>query len=66
MATGQATSTFHTMAVLQVYQVKMLQERSPEAFRKLEFAIDLVIRVKKTTHGIRHSMGSLVALQHYL
>lgn len=60
------------MAVLQVFQAKMLQaldERGSdsESFRKLHSATDLALRVtKKTAQGIGRSMSSLAVLQRHL
>ncbi|KAL0199287.1 hypothetical protein M9458_007827, partial [Cirrhinus mrigala] len=72
MAAGQAASAIHTMAVLQAFQVKMLQTLDEEgpgsaAFKKLRSATDLALRAtKKTAQGIGRCMGSLVTLQSHL
>lgn len=70
IAAGQAASA--TMAVLQVFQAKMLQAldewgSDPESFRKLRSATDLALRAtKKTAQGIGRSMSSLAVLQRHL
>ncbi len=72
MASSQAASAIHTMAVLQAFQAKMLQTMNEEgldfaAFKKLRSATDLALRAtKKTAQGIGRCMGSLVTLQRHL
>lgn len=53
-ASGQAASALHTMAVLQVYQAKLLQALDesgpdPEMFKELCSVTDLALRATKTT-----------------
>ena len=71
-ASGQAASALHTMAVLQVYQAKLLQSMDetgpdPEAFSDLRSAMDLALRATKATaQAIGKSMASLVVLERHL
>ncbi len=69
---GQAASALHSMAVLQVYQAKLLSavdesEPDPATLRELRSATDLALRATKTTaQAIGRSMASLVVLEHHL
>ncbi len=69
---GQAASALHSMAVLQVFQAKLLQcmdkaGPDPAAFRELRSATDLALRATKTTaQAIGRSMASLVVLERHL
>ncbi|XP_077058206.1 uncharacterized protein LOC143710852 [Siphateles boraxobius] len=71
-ASGQAASALHTMAVLQVYQAKLLRSMDeagpdPEAFRDLRSATDLALRATKATaQAIGRNMASLVVLERHL
>ncbi len=66
---GQAASALHSMAVLQVYQAKLLSavdesEPDPATLRELRSATDLALRATKTTaQAIGRSMASLVVLE---
>ncbi len=69
---GQAASALHSMAVLQVYQAKLLSaidesEPDPVTLRELRSATDLALRATKTTaQAIGRSMASLVVLERHL
>ncbi len=69
---GQAASALHSMAVLQVYQAKLLSavdesEPDPATLRELRSATDLALRATKTTaQAIGRSMASLVVLGRHL
>ena len=69
---GQAASALHTMAILQVFQAKLLRsldESSPSepAFRDLRSATDLALRATKATaQAIGRSMANLVVLERHL
>ncbi len=69
---GQAASALHSMAVLQVYQTKLLSaidesEPDPATLRELRSATDLALRATKTTaQAIGRSMASLVVLERHL
>ncbi len=69
---GQAASALHSMAVLQVYQAKLLSavdesELDPATLRELRSATDLALRATKTTaQAIGRSMASLVVLERHL
>ncbi len=69
---GQAASALHSMAVLQVYQAKLLSavdesEPDPATLRELRSATDLALRATKTTApAIGRSMASLVVLERHL
>ncbi len=69
---GQAASALHSMAVLQVYQAKLLSavdesEPDPATLRELRSATDLALRATKTTaQAIGRSMASLVVLERHL
>ena len=69
---GQAASALHTMAILQVFQAKLLRsldESSPSepAFRDLRSATDLALRTTKATaQAIGRSMANLVVLERHL
>lgn len=68
----QAGSALHTMAVLQVFQAKLLQATNesgpdPATFRELRSATDLALRATKTTaQAIGRSVASLVVLECHL
>ncbi len=63
--------SMHSMAVLQVFQAKLLQcmDESgpvPAAFKELRSATDLALRATKTTaQAIGRSMASLVVLERH-
>ncbi len=67
-SSGQAASALHSMAVLQVYQAKLLSamdESEPDhaTLRELRSATNLVLRTTKTTdQAIGWSMANLVVL----
>ncbi len=67
-----AASALHSMAVLQVYQAKLLSaidesEPDPATLRELRNATDLALRATKTTaQAIGRSMASLVVLERHL
>ncbi len=69
---GQAASALHSMAVLQVYQAKLLSaidesEPDPATLRELRSTTDLALRATKTTaQAIGRSMASLVVLERHL
>ncbi len=69
---GQAASALHSMAVLQVYQAKLLSaidesEPDPATLRELRSATDLALRATKiTAQAIGRSMASLVVLERHL
>ncbi len=69
---GQAASALHSMAVLRVYQAKLLSavdesEPDPATLRELRSATDLALRATKTTaQAIGRSMASLVVLERHL
>ncbi len=69
---GQAASALHSMAVLQVFQAKLLSsmdesEPDPATLRELRSATDLALRATKTSaQAIGRSMASLVVLEHHL
>ncbi len=69
---GQAASALHSMAVLQVYQAKLLSavdesEPDPATLRELRSATDLALQATKTTaQAIGRSMASLVVLERHL
>ncbi|KAL1279879.1 hypothetical protein QQF64_014479, partial [Cirrhinus molitorella] len=69
---GQAASALHSMAVLQVYQAKLLRaldESGPDqsSFKDLRSATDLALRATKmTAQAISRSMASLVVLKRHL
>ncbi len=69
---GQAASALHSMAVLQVYQAKLLSavdesEPDPVTLRELRSGTDLALRATKTTaQAIGRSMASLVVLERHL
>ncbi len=70
-AAGQAASVLHSMAVLQVFQAKMLtsEEAGLDAvsLRDLRSATDLALRATKATaQTIGWSMSSLVVLESHL
>ncbi len=66
-AAGQAASVLHSMAVLQVFQVKMLANEEAgldsASFRDLRSTSDLALRTTKVTaKAIGRSMSSLIVL----
>ncbi|ROL50524.1 hypothetical protein DPX16_2823 [Anabarilius grahami] len=69
---GQAASALHTMAILQVFQAKLLRSLDESgtdapAFRELRSATDLALcATKATAQAIGCSMASLVVLQRHL
>ncbi|MCJ8740105.1 hypothetical protein PDJAM_G00055060 [Pangasius djambal] len=69
---GQEASALHSMAVLQVFQAKLLQvmdESGPDsaAFKELRSATDLALRATKATaQAIGRSMANLVVLERHL
>ncbi|KAL0152042.1 hypothetical protein M9458_052646, partial [Cirrhinus mrigala] len=71
-AAGQAASALHVMAILQVYQAKLLKSLDeggpdPEVFKELRRATDLALRTTKVTaRAIGRSMGNLVVLDRHL
>ncbi len=70
-AAGQAASVLHSMAVLQVFQAKMLasEEAGLDAasLRDLRSVTVLALRATKATaQTIGRSMSSLIVLEHYL
>ncbi|KAL0146542.1 hypothetical protein M9458_058173 [Cirrhinus mrigala] len=72
ISAGHAASALHTMAVLQVFQTRLLRSLDeegpdPESLRKLRTAADLALAAsKKAAQGIGRNMGSLVVLHHHL
>ncbi|KAL0154925.1 hypothetical protein M9458_049188, partial [Cirrhinus mrigala] len=72
ISAGHAASALHTMAVLQVFQTRLLRSLDeegpdPESLRKLRTAADLALAAsKKVAQGIGHNMGSLVVLHRHL
>ncbi len=70
-AAGQAASALHSMAVLQVFQAKMLANKEAgldaASLRDLRSATDLALRATKATaQAIGRSMSSLVVLERHL
>ncbi len=71
-AAGQAASALHVMAILQVYQAKLLKSLDedgpdPEVFKELRHATDLALRAMKVmARAIGHNMGNLVVLDRHL
>lgn len=69
---GLTGSALHTMAVLQVFQAKLLPSMNksgpdPAAFRDLRSATDLALSATKTTaRAIGRAMASLVVLESHL
>ncbi len=68
----QAASALHSMAILQVFQAKLLcsmdeSNPNPAAFNELHSATDLALRATKmTAQAIGRSMASLVVLERHL
>ncbi len=67
----QVASALHSMAVLQVFQAKMLASEEAgldsASLRDLRSAIDLALRATKATaQAIGRSMSSLIVLEHHL
>ncbi len=65
---GQAASALHSMAVLQVYQAKLLSaidesEPDPATLRELRSATDLALRATKTT---AQAIGRSIVLERHL
>ncbi len=71
-AAGQTASALHVMAILQVYQAKLLKALDedgpdPEVFKELRRATDLALRATKVTaRAIGRNMGNLVVLDRHL
>lgn len=69
---SQAASALHSMAVLQVYQAKLLRDmdqarHDSSAFKELCYATDLALHATKTmAQAIGRSMASLVVLERHL
>ncbi|ROL54924.1 hypothetical protein DPX16_12793 [Anabarilius grahami] len=69
---GQAASSLHTMAILQVFQAKLLRALDESgfdapAFRDIRSATDLALcATKATAQAIGRSMASLVVLERHL
>ncbi|KAI2646366.1 Titin [Labeo rohita] len=69
---GQAASALHSMAILQVFQAKLLAEADksaldPTTLAELRSATDLALRATKATaQAIGRSMTSLVVLERHL
>ncbi len=69
---GQAALALHSMAVLQVFQAKLLwcmdeAGLDPAAFREMRSATALVLHATMTAaHAIGRSIASLVVLEHHL
>ncbi len=71
LATGQATSAHHLMAVLQVFQAKILANEEAgldsASLRDLRSATDLALyATKATTQAIERSISSLIVLERHL
>ncbi len=71
LAAGQADSALHSMAVLQVFQAKMVANEEAgldsASLRDLRSATDLAIRATKATaQAIWRSMSSPIVLEHHL
>ncbi len=70
-AAGQAASALHSMAVLQVFQAKMLANEEAgldsASLRDLRSTTDLALRATKATaQAIGRSISSLIVLEHHL
>ncbi len=70
-AAGQAASALHSMAVLQVFQAKMLANEDAgldsASLRNLRSATDLTLHATKATaQAIGRSMSSLIVLECHL
>ncbi|KAL0163783.1 hypothetical protein M9458_039536, partial [Cirrhinus mrigala] len=69
---GQAASALHSMAILQVFQAKLLAQSDksaldPATLMELRSATDLALRATKATaQAIGRSMASLVVLERHL
>ncbi|KAL0151578.1 hypothetical protein M9458_053095 [Cirrhinus mrigala] len=69
---GQAASALHSMAILQVFQAKLLAQSDksaldPATLTELRRATDLALRATKATaQAIGRSMASLVVLERHL
>ncbi len=71
LVAGQAASALHSMAVLQVFQAKMLASEEAvldsASLRDLRSETDLALRATKATaQAIGHLMSSLIVLEHHL
>ncbi len=71
LAAGQAASALHSLAVLQVFQAKMLGNEEAgldsASFRDLRSATDLALHATKATaQAIGRSMSSLIVLECHL
>ncbi len=71
-ACGEAASTLHAMALLQVYQARALKElhegsSDPGVMQELHTAMDLALRVTKvTTRSLGQAMSTLVVQERHL
>ncbi len=71
-ACGEAASTLHAMALLQVYQAKALKElhegsSDPGVMQELRTATDLALRVTKVTaRSLGRAMSTLVVQERHL
>ncbi len=71
-AAGQAGSVLHKMAILQVFQAKLLwsmeeSSQNPDAFKELWTATDLALcATKATAQAISKPMANLVVLECHL
>ncbi len=69
---GEAASVLHAMAVLQVFQAKLLQAaeggvRTAEAVKDLRAATDFALMVtKRAAQGVGKAMGFMIILQRHL
>ncbi len=69
---GQAASALHVIAILQVYQAKLLKSLDedgpdPEVFKELRRATDLALKATRVTaRAIGRNMGNLVVLDRNL
>ncbi len=70
ISAGPAASALHRMAVLQVFQTRLLRsldKEGPDPESKLRTAADLALAAsKKVAQGIGCSKGRLVVLHHHL
>ncbi|KAL1270595.1 hypothetical protein QQF64_029611 [Cirrhinus molitorella] len=71
-ASGQAASALHAMAVLQVYQAKVLSELhegvpKPELLQDLRSATDYALRATKVTaQALGRAMSTMMVQEHHL
>ncbi|KAL0199155.1 hypothetical protein M9458_007695, partial [Cirrhinus mrigala] len=72
MASGQAASALHAMAILQVYQAKVLKDLhegvpDTELLHELRSATDYTLRATKvTTQALGRAMSTMVIQEHHL